>query len=72
MSTSENPPSPTKVFEAQLIIAQAKAARKNSNRRSKAKKGSCKTATELPGKDGSDKENEGKPGQDAEKKNVIQ
>jgi hypothetical protein len=70
MSTSGNLPSPTKVLEAQLIVAQAKAAKKNVNKMAKAKKGSSKPIMELPG-DGSDKENEGKSGQDTEKKDVV-
>jgi hypothetical protein len=70
MSTSGNLPSPTKVLKAQLIVAQAKAAKKNVNKRAKATKGSSKPIMELPG-DGSDKENEGKSSQDTEKKDVI-
>jgi hypothetical protein len=71
MSTSGTPPSPTKVLKAQLIVAQAKAAKKNAARRSKPKKGRNKTVVEAPGDDGSDKENAGKAGQDTEKKDVI-
>jgi hypothetical protein len=71
MSTSGNLPSSTKVLETQLIVAQAKAAEENANKRAKAKKESSKPIIELPG-DGSDKENEGKSGQDTEKKDVVQ
>jgi hypothetical protein len=70
MSTLGNLPSPTKVLKAQLIVAQAKAPKKNVNKRAKATKGSSKPIKESPG-DGSDKENKEKSSQNTEKKDVV-